>query len=143
MSVSSNLLCSFELLKPLDSSALKSHIKKGRNARQNMLNSPVSLSIDHVARPVLTRFSLLKYLLRASRNRSWAMFDQLAAVYHLEEKSNSLCEDRHQAENLVRGDSCYERVVSSASDRYHWRMESGWNCHAIRLEDRSERNNSS
>ena len=42
MSVSSNLLCSFELLKPLDSSALKSHIKKGRNARQNMLNSPVS-----------------------------------------------------------------------------------------------------
>ncbi|EXJ81423.1 protein phosphatase [Capronia epimyces CBS 606.96] len=40
MSVSSNLLCSFELLKPLDSSALKSHIKKGRNARQHMLNSP-------------------------------------------------------------------------------------------------------
>ncbi|KPI39847.1 Serine/threonine-protein phosphatase PP-Z [Cyphellophora attinorum] len=40
MSVSSNLLCSFELLKPLDSNALKSHIKKGRNARQNMLNSP-------------------------------------------------------------------------------------------------------
>ncbi|KAL6250303.1 serine/threonine protein phosphatase Pzh1 [Rhinocladiella similis] len=40
MSVSSNLLCSFELLKPLDSSALKSHIKRGRNARQNMLNSP-------------------------------------------------------------------------------------------------------
>ncbi|RMZ78144.1 hypothetical protein DV738_g4050, partial [Chaetothyriales sp. CBS 135597] len=40
MSVSHNLLCSFELLKPLDSSALKSHIKKGRNARQNMLNSP-------------------------------------------------------------------------------------------------------
>ncbi|RVX73911.1 hypothetical protein B0A52_02801 [Exophiala mesophila] len=40
MSVSSNLLCSFELLKPLDSSALKNHIKRGRNARQNMLNSP-------------------------------------------------------------------------------------------------------
>ncbi|KAF2103050.1 putative serine/threonine protein phosphatase [Rhizodiscina lignyota] len=40
MSVSSELLCSFELLKPLDSSALKSHIKKGRNRRQNMLNSP-------------------------------------------------------------------------------------------------------
>lgn len=46
MSVSSNLLCSFELLKPLDSSALKSHIKKGRNARQNMLNSPVSFNPD-------------------------------------------------------------------------------------------------
>lgn len=43
MSVSSELLCSFELLKPLDSSALKSHIKKGRNKRQNMLNSPVSV----------------------------------------------------------------------------------------------------
>jgi serine/threonine-protein phosphatase PP1 catalytic subunit len=42
MSVSGELLCSFELLKPLDSSALKSHIKKGRNRRQNMLNSPVS-----------------------------------------------------------------------------------------------------
>ncbi|KAI1774731.1 Metallo-dependent phosphatase-like protein [Hypoxylon cercidicola] len=40
MSVSSELLCSFELLKPLDSSALKSHIKKGRNRRNNMLNSP-------------------------------------------------------------------------------------------------------
>ena len=42
MSVSSELLCSFELLKPLDSSALKSHIKKGRNKRANMLNSPAS-----------------------------------------------------------------------------------------------------
>lgn len=44
MSVSSELLCSFELLKPLDSSALKSHIKKGRNKRNTMLNSPVSLT---------------------------------------------------------------------------------------------------
>lgn len=42
MSVSAELLCSFELLKPLDSSALKSHIKKGRNKRHQMLNSPVS-----------------------------------------------------------------------------------------------------
>jgi serine/threonine-protein phosphatase PP1 catalytic subunit len=41
MSVSGELLCSFELLKPLDSSALKSHIKKGRNKRANMVNSPV------------------------------------------------------------------------------------------------------
>lgn len=40
MSVSGELLCSFELLKPLDSSALKSHIKKSRNKRQSMLNSP-------------------------------------------------------------------------------------------------------
>lgn len=47
MSVSSELLCSFELLKPLDSSALKSHIKKGRNKRQNMLNSPVSAATTH------------------------------------------------------------------------------------------------
>ncbi len=43
MSVSGELLCSFELLKPLDSSALKSHIKKGRNKRNSILNSPVSL----------------------------------------------------------------------------------------------------
>ncbi|KAL9102223.1 MAG: hypothetical protein Q9163_002605 [Psora crenata] len=45
MSVSSELLCSFELLKPLDSSQLKSHIKKGRNKRATMqqLNSPVSV----------------------------------------------------------------------------------------------------
>ena len=42
MSVSEELLCSFELLKPLDSSALKSHIKKGRNKRNSVLNSPVS-----------------------------------------------------------------------------------------------------
>ena len=41
MSVSGELLCSFELLKPLDSSALKSHIKKGRNKRNSILNSPV------------------------------------------------------------------------------------------------------
>ncbi|KAJ5430289.1 Phosphoprotein phosphatase PPZ [Penicillium cf. griseofulvum] len=40
MSVSGELLCSFELLKPLDSTALKNHIKKGRNKRNSMLNSP-------------------------------------------------------------------------------------------------------
>ena len=49
MSVSAELLCSFELLKPLDSSALKSHIKKGRSKRQQMLNSPVSCScLTHI-----------------------------------------------------------------------------------------------
>ena len=47
MSVSGELLCSFELLKPLDSSALKSHIKKGRNKRNSILNSPVS-SFSHI-----------------------------------------------------------------------------------------------
>ncbi|KYK54704.1 serine/threonine-protein phosphatase PP-Z [Drechmeria coniospora] len=46
MSVSSELLCSFELLKPLDSSALKNHIKKGRNTRQQMLNSPGGATRD-------------------------------------------------------------------------------------------------
>ncbi|RFU34566.1 hypothetical protein B7463_g1762, partial [Scytalidium lignicola] len=40
MSVSTELLCSFELLKPLDSSALKSQMKKARNKRNSMLNSP-------------------------------------------------------------------------------------------------------
>lgn len=49
MSVSGELLCSFELLKPLDSSALKVHIKKGRNMRNSMLNSPVSLSDPDLA----------------------------------------------------------------------------------------------
>jgi hypothetical protein len=43
MSVSTELLCSFELLKPLDSNALKNHIKKGRNKRNQILNSPVRL----------------------------------------------------------------------------------------------------
>jgi serine/threonine-protein phosphatase PP1 catalytic subunit len=46
MSVSGELLCSFELLKPLDSSALKSHIKKSRNKRQSMLNSPVRIATE-------------------------------------------------------------------------------------------------
>jgi len=36
MSVSSELLCSFELIKPLDSTALKNHIKKGRNKRNSL-----------------------------------------------------------------------------------------------------------
>ncbi|KAF3164747.1 hypothetical protein TWF788_001080 [Orbilia oligospora] len=36
MSVSPELLCSFELIKPLDSAALKSHIKKGRNKRNSL-----------------------------------------------------------------------------------------------------------
>jgi serine/threonine-protein phosphatase PP1 catalytic subunit len=40
MSVSGELLCSFELLKPLDSAALKNHIKKGRNKRNSILSSP-------------------------------------------------------------------------------------------------------
>ncbi|KAF2741977.1 serine/threonine-protein phosphatase PP-Z [Sporormia fimetaria CBS 119925] len=41
MSVSTELLCSFELIKPLDSAGLKNHIKKARNKRNSMLNSPV------------------------------------------------------------------------------------------------------
>ncbi|KAF7877284.1 hypothetical protein EAF04_000967 [Stromatinia cepivora] len=40
MSVSTELLCSFELLKPLDSNALKSQMKKSRNKRNSMVNSP-------------------------------------------------------------------------------------------------------
>lgn len=55
MSVSAELLCSFELLKPLDSSALKSHIKKGRNKRQSMLNSPVSLAVSCCASKAKTK----------------------------------------------------------------------------------------
>lgn len=42
MSVSSELLCSFELLKPLDSSELKQQMKKGRSRRSSMNHqSPV------------------------------------------------------------------------------------------------------
>lgn len=68
MSVSEELLCSFELLKPLDSSALKSHIKKGRNKRNSMLNSPVSLNkeLNRTFQQNLTTIkSLLLYRRRA------------------------------------------------------------------------------
>lgn len=69
MSVSSNLLCSFELLKPLDSSALKSHIKRGRNARQNMLNSPVcDVPIFKTDSRLTVDSSLHKYLLKVTKN---------------------------------------------------------------------------
>lgn len=52
MSVSGELLCSFELLKPLDSAALKSHIKKGRNKRNSILSSPVGPDPLHMFLPV-------------------------------------------------------------------------------------------
>ncbi|KAF8536635.1 serine/threonine protein phosphatase-like protein [Trichophaea hybrida] len=38
MSVSAELLCSFELLKPLDSTALKQQMKKSRNRRSSMMH---------------------------------------------------------------------------------------------------------
>lgn len=60
MSVSSELLCSFELLKPLDSSALKSHIKKARTNRQNMINSPVCIALAGSAQ----RYLLMKNVAR-------------------------------------------------------------------------------
>jgi len=71
MSVSAELLCSFELLKPLDSTALKSHIKRGRNLRNNLLNSPVSSRLPRTpsANTVLLTdivYSLLLPLLKAS-----------------------------------------------------------------------------
>lgn len=62
MSVSGELLCSFELLKPLDSSALKSHIKKSRNKRQSMLNSPVRTAYDGLLMHFLLQ-SHLQYIL--------------------------------------------------------------------------------
>ena len=66
MSVSGELLCSFELLKPLDSSALKNHIKKGRNKRNSILNSPVSffpVTWSRLGTDVVG--SLQRYLLKA------------------------------------------------------------------------------
>lgn len=42
MSVSGELLCSFELLKPLDSTALKQQMKKSKSRRSSMMpQSPV------------------------------------------------------------------------------------------------------
>lgn len=61
MSVSGELLCSFELLKPLDSAALKNHIKKGRNKRNSMLSSPVSFpAFSHHGYPVLLAATFTK-----------------------------------------------------------------------------------
>ena len=66
MSVSAELLCSFELLKPLDSSALKNHIKKGRNKRNSLVNSPVSIKSSRLH----LRFSNTKGSLPWSRLRA-------------------------------------------------------------------------
>jgi serine/threonine-protein phosphatase PP1 catalytic subunit len=50
MSVSEELLCSFELLKPLDSTALKQQMKKSRKERGSMIvHSPVSLFLSPAA----------------------------------------------------------------------------------------------
>ena len=67
MAVSGELLCSFELLKPLDSSQLKNHIKKGRTKRQSMLNSPVGPRFFCNKNPTTDlSLSLLRCPLRAS-----------------------------------------------------------------------------
>ncbi|KAI4653562.1 hypothetical protein J4E93_001328 [Alternaria ventricosa] len=60
MSVSGELLCSFELLKPLDSSALKSHIKKSRNKRQSMLNSPDVQDIPSPGSPIIAKTATIQ-----------------------------------------------------------------------------------
>lgn len=89
MSVSGELLCSFELLKPLDSSALKSHIKKGRNKRQNMLNSPVSRNeaIRHSLRPMLILFCSACISASSEFPRLESAFPPL---FHTEKSSKSL-----------------------------------------------------
>jgi len=92
MAVSDELLCSFELLKPLDTSALKSHIKKGRNKRQNMLNSPVS-TIDLWGRSQLMVTHSLQLSLRRATDCLIAKglyglcFDQLRQRSRLEFRS--------------------------------------------------------
>jgi hypothetical protein len=81
MSVSGELLCSFELLKPLDSSALKRHIKKGRNERQNMLNSPVSRGFTCALKThILTFSSQLVSTLKVIRP---VKIKQLASCAHI------------------------------------------------------------
>ena len=66
MAVNAELLCSFELLKPLDSTALKNHIKKGRKERLNTLNSPVSCSFYRIIAPANTSYSLQINTLRVT-----------------------------------------------------------------------------
>lgn len=70
MSVSAELLCSFELLKPLDSAALKNHIKKGRNKRNSILNSPVSTYNLEMDAAHTNEYSLRLYLRRVIK-REW------------------------------------------------------------------------
>lgn len=83
MSVSSELLCSFELLKPLDSSALKSHIKKGRNKRQQMLNSPVSVPAACATTYTLTMCSLRVFSHRVSNDTTWKEMPSLCLLSSL------------------------------------------------------------
>lgn len=91
MSVSSELLCSFELLKPLDSSALKSHIKKGRNKRNSVLNSPVSHAVLLAIEPANSWTAGE----RLSSERLVRLFrDQDRALRHdLEDRSHHKCHD--------------------------------------------------
>ncbi|KAL1611809.1 serine/threonine protein phosphatase Pzh1 [Paraconiothyrium brasiliense] len=81
MSVSSELLCSFELLKPLDSSALKQHIKKSRNKRQSMLNSP-----GNDSRNVNARIELAEATAREHAQSDLARIGLLKAVEQTERK---------------------------------------------------------
>lgn len=102
MSVSDNLLCSFELLKPLDSTALKSHIKRGRNARATALNSPVSAHTHATLRVLLTSNSLLK-----SRPKA------------IEELNISSSDDASHDENFtgsIRGDEGFKTRSEYASN---------------------------
>jgi len=77
MSVSSNLLCSFELLKPLDSTALKSHIKKGRNQRNSAINSPVSSETSNR----MQAFTNVLYSLLNLRRRAFEPIDMTFRAY--------------------------------------------------------------
>lgn len=97
MSVSGELLCSFELLKPLDSTALKNHIKKGRNKRNSMLSSPVS-------RPLLVRLfspspETTPLCNNAEASVPWTILASSALVHWLDYNANvcSLQLSRHKA----------------------------------------------
>ncbi|RMZ72200.1 serine threonine- phosphatase pp-z [Pyrenophora seminiperda CCB06] len=76
MSVSGELLCSFELLKPLDSSALKSHIKKSRNKRQSMLNSPGTDSIPYSGSLIIARATTVSRVQEPVEPDDVAMIDE-------------------------------------------------------------------
>lgn len=73
MSVSGELLCSFELLKPLDSTALKQQMKKSRNRRSTMMHqSPVSTSGMSTEKLFTNQsFSLQSWPLRVTKRLSY------------------------------------------------------------------------
>ena len=120
MSVSTELLCSFELLKPLDSNALKNHIKKGRNKRIQMLNSPVRFPAECLCTTLANRDATARGRLPPKRLRNDDAPERRApleiANYHkntrLSKPTNRACttQGRVVSPALERAPIAYERM---------------------------------